>query len=125
MRHLKTTLQNCNGLQKKLNNKNMGVNIGERWFQAGKLTFLVLIFSVFVISCNEQKKTNVPQDNTFESNTITNDTSAKATQEFKLEYGIPFLEPPIDEEISQFVRRIFQDKSGNLWFGTNGDGVAN
>ena len=25
--------------------------------------------------------------------------------------------------MSQFVRRIFQDRSGNLWFGTNSDGV--
>lgn len=29
-----------------------------------------------------------------------------------------------DTLISPFVRRIFQDKSGNLWFGTQGDGVA-
>ncbi|MEO1262649.1 MAG: two-component regulator propeller domain-containing protein [Bacteroidota bacterium] len=29
-----------------------------------------------------------------------------------------------DTLISQFVRRIFQDKNGNLWLGTNGDGVA-
>ena len=26
--------------------------------------------------------------------------------------------------LSQFVRRIFQDRSGCLWFGTNGDGVG-
>ena len=31
--------------------------------------------------------------------------------------------PNIDAQISPFVRRIFQDKSENLWFGTNGDGV--
>ena len=30
---------------------------------------------------------------------------------------------PSPNAISAFVRRIFQDKSGNLWFGTNGDGV--
>ncbi len=28
------------------------------------------------------------------------------------------------EKVSDFVRRIFQDQSGNLWFGTNGDGVV-
>jgi ligand-binding sensor domain-containing protein len=28
------------------------------------------------------------------------------------------------EHISLFVRRVFQDKKGNLWLGTNGDGVA-
>ena len=27
------------------------------------------------------------------------------------------------EQLSPFVRRIFQDRSGNLWFGTNGEGV--
>ncbi|MGI9516347.1 MAG: two-component regulator propeller domain-containing protein [Pirellulaceae bacterium] len=29
-----------------------------------------------------------------------------------------------DTKISAFVRRIFQDKQGHLWFGTNGDGVV-
>lgn len=27
-------------------------------------------------------------------------------------------------QISQYIRRIFQDKAGNLWFGTNDDGVV-
>jgi len=29
----------------------------------------------------------------------------------------------LNGQLSQFIRRIFQDRSGNLWFGTNGDGV--
>ncbi len=32
-------------------------------------------------------------------------------------------EPNINDQISDFVRRVFQDKCGNMWFGTNGDGV--
>lgn len=31
---------------------------------------------------------------------------------------------PAPRKISQFVRRIHEDKSGNFWFGTNGDGVV-
>jgi hypothetical protein len=31
---------------------------------------------------------------------------------------------PAHDAISAFVRRIFQDQSGNLWFGTNGDGIV-
>jgi ligand-binding sensor domain-containing protein len=27
-------------------------------------------------------------------------------------------------QIGEYVRRIFEDKAGNLWFGTNGEGVA-
>ena len=30
---------------------------------------------------------------------------------------------PAPQRISQFVRRIHEDKDGNLWMGTNGDGV--
>lgn len=32
--------------------------------------------------------------------------------------------PPLDDQISPFVRRIHQDHRGHHWFGTNGDGVA-
>jgi streptogramin lyase len=31
---------------------------------------------------------------------------------------------PAPNAISDFVRRIFQDTRGDLWFGTNGDGVC-
>tara|TARA_R110000782_G_scaffold54637_8_gene115479 strand:- start:15587 stop:16681 length:1095 start_codon:yes stop_codon:yes gene_type:complete len=33
----------------------------------------------------------------------------------------PPVEPP---QISNYVREVFQDREGNLWFGTNGDGVC-
>lgn len=36
-------------------------------------------------------------------------------------YG-PIPNPEI--QISQYIRRMFQDKAGNIWFGTNGDGVC-
>jgi len=29
-----------------------------------------------------------------------------------------------DPQISEYIRNIHQDKGGNLWLGTNGDGVA-
>ncbi len=32
-------------------------------------------------------------------------------------------QPSPDQQISPFVRRIYQDESGAMWFGTNGDGV--
>ena len=34
------------------------------------------------------------------------------------------LAPPPGDPISQFVRRIHEDRRGHMWLGTNGDGVA-
>ena len=67
----------------------------------------------------------MPQASTVESNTISNDTTAKGNQFTNQNFGIPYIQPTpnIDAQISAFVRRIFQDRSGNLWFGTNGDEV--
>ena len=33
-------------------------------------------------------------------------------------------EPVLDDQISDFIRRIHQDARGHYWFGTNGDGVV-
>jgi ligand-binding sensor domain-containing protein len=35
-----------------------------------------------------------------------------------------YYDPLPKPQISQYIRRMFQDRKGNLWFGTNGDGVA-
>ena len=66
----------------------------------------------------------MPQASTVESNTISNNTTPQENQltNQNYDYGLAFLQLT-PQRISEFVRRIFQDKSGNLWFGTNGDGV--
>ena len=38
-------------------------------------------------------------------------------------YG-PVPDPFLEGQVSEYVRRIFQDKNGDLWFGTNSDGVC-
>jgi len=35
-----------------------------------------------------------------------------------------FRHTPPDEQVAQYIRNIYEDKNGNLWFGTNGYGVA-
>lgn len=45
------------------------------------------------------------------------------TQSDEWNRGDPSLQPD-PERISNYVRRIFEDGQGHLWFGTNGDGVC-
>jgi ligand-binding sensor domain-containing protein len=64
-----------------------------------KLLFLLLV-PILSISCNTQEK---------KVETATNETSA---------------EPQKSTPIAEYVTSIFEDSKGNLWFGTNGDGLA-
>ncbi len=73
-----------------------------------KPIYALLILLVLVSPGFGQNRTDLPEDS-----------------------AIQFLGPPeiprehnLALQISAFVRRIFQDKAGNLWFGTNGEGVC-
>ena len=78
------------------------------------LCFAFFIFLVY--SCNGQKK-DTP-DKPFE-------TGGKTTnQEVFNSFPSVITTPTIEEQISPFIRRIFQDSKGHFWYGTNGDGVV-
>ncbi|MEL7123761.1 MAG: two-component regulator propeller domain-containing protein, partial [Bacteroidota bacterium] len=64
----------------------------------------LLLTFIFFTACNGQDKLTEEEEL---SNTI---------QSFSL--------TPPQEQIADYIRNIFQDKNGNLWFGTNGYGVA-
>ncbi|MBQ0786798.1 MAG: hypothetical protein KBT69_04815, partial [Oceanihabitans sp.] len=86
----------------------------------GIASLFILMLFVLLSACKEQKQIPIQQEIPIESNTTTKDSVVKAN----LPVNFPFLEPSIDDQISPFVRRIFQDKKDHFWFGTNGDGVA-
>lgn len=72
--------------------------------------YLVLCLSMFTPSCKGSKgqqgknESNVPQESTIESTPIPN------------EIFVPLY---YEGQLCHWVRRIFQDKNGDLWFGTN------
>ncbi|RMB56321.1 hypothetical protein EAX61_14635 [Dokdonia sinensis] len=77
------------------------------------LHFLLTTFLCLIItSCDQTKSTQDQSKLTTES--------AKPDKGIQKLYNVDLTVPP---PISEFVRRIFEDSNGNLWLGTNGDGV--
>ena len=71
--------------------------------------YLLFFLFWFITSCNGQVKTNFPQDSGNEQKTMTEIQPKLVTTQGTNEYG----------SVSCGV----QDKAGNLWFGTSGEGV--
>ena len=63
-----------------------------------KLTILIIL-SILTTSCNSQEKK----------------VNTKKSDSAKVE---------IESQIGEYVTSIFEDSKGNLWFGTNGNGIA-
>ncbi len=73
-----------------------------------KLISLILLLSFIVISCNGQVQTS---SDTFNARRSTTNLTVKNAKKDPLFF--------IDGQLCQHLRKIFQDRSGNLWFGTN------
>jgi len=78
---------------------------------------IILLFSflTFFTSCNGQEKTNAPKDPN------TSKPSPTVIKNFKAAALAPDFDTTL---VSQYIRSIFQDSKGNLWFGTLGEGVV-
>ncbi len=78
-----------------------------------RLQSMLLLFSLpFVSICHGQETSELKGEN---SSTITEGQLKN--------HGNPASQPdPL--RISDYIRRIFQDREGHLWLGTNGDGVC-
>lgn len=73
----------------------------------------LLLLLVFITSCNGQVKTNMSKDNAIEQNTI----PIGQPKLIKNHFTNP------NQAAADNVHCGLQDKAGNLWFGTTGDGV--
>jgi len=91
----------------------------KRLNQSGTPIYLILVFSAFILSCKEKDKSNTLQNSQTESKTKPSDTILQVKQ-------VPndiFAPLYYDGQLSHWVRNIYQNKKGNLWFGTNHYGV--
>lgn len=76
---------------------------------------LLLSFSIISTFCNGQVKTNTPKA------ANTSNSGATVVKNFKPAAMAPDFDTTL---VSQYIRSIFQDSKGNLWFGTIGEGVV-
>ncbi len=108
-----------------LKNVKMGGTIRKILYQESKPIYLMLIFSVFMISGIGQNEKSLIENGAVRSNTNPNTTSLEGNQPASQKAEVPWVDPLffIDGQLCQHVRKIFQDKSGNLWFGTNNYGI--
>jgi ligand-binding sensor domain-containing protein len=77
----------------------------------------ILVFSFLTIftSCNGQEK----------ANTLKDPNTSKPSPAIVRNFKTVALAPDFDTTlVSQYIRSIFQDSKGNLWFGTLGEGVV-
>jgi ligand-binding sensor domain-containing protein len=101
--------------------------------------FISLIFititSVTFISCNEHNKSNSKDSKANESTFVTtvpdfqkDSVNETAESPIVIRSTVPLISKGHENDdtlqVSQYIRRIFQDKNGNLWFGTVTDGVC-
>ena len=99
-------------------------------FQIPKNHFLFFAL-VCIIACNEPGKLNNVQENeqvkaaSNISNSKKIDTDVFKSQLSSAFFGLGYKEGfDNKEQVSQYVRKIFQDKKGHLWFGSNAVGVS-
>ena len=89
--------------------------------QVVSLIYIMLLFSILLASCNGQIKTNTERESAILSDSITNSPSSSKTQTITQNFEINKVDPLffIPDQLCQHVREIYQDKRGDLWFGTN------
>ena len=80
-----------------------------------KCNLYLLLLLASITSCNGQEKTN----------TLKNPNTSKPNPTVVKNFKAAALAPDFDTTlVSQYIRSIFQDSKGNLWFGTLGEGVV-
>ena len=87
----------------------MGQTIVKKRHHRNRPIYFILIFLISITSCNGQENKNLRPKKVEASTT---DSSSLATS---------WVDPLffIEGQLCQHVRKIFQDRKGNIWFGTN------
>jgi ligand-binding sensor domain-containing protein len=79
-------------------------------------SLILVLLAIQITSCKGQvKDKSMPDIKGYEAITQTKILNQNAT--------FPQIHTNLNGMVREFVRTIYQDKNGNYWFGTNGDGI--
>ncbi|WP_188460409.1 two-component regulator propeller domain-containing protein [Marivirga lumbricoides] len=94
-------------------------------------SYLLLFTLVWMAACSQPNKLNYEHESNKEISTAPTEAVNKQayvamyqTQVENTLYGANYQVFDKDAQISEYVRKIFQDKQGNLWFASNAVGVS-
>jgi len=98
-----------------------------RKFKLYPQIYCLLFASLFITSCSEHNESNSSKDSGHKSFSITDVIRPKCNSQNSIVLNSQSnqkLKPDSALQIGEYVREIFQDRNGNLWFGTLMRGVA-
>lgn len=86
---------------------------------------LVIVLTIFVVGCKENGIREIPKDNTENYSDTFDEKSSQNNSPPIYHQNTVFQQKHsnLNGMVSEFVRKMYQDKNGNFWFGTNGDGI--
>lgn len=86
---------------------------------------LFMVLTIFVVGCKEQETKEKPKDNIENYSDSIDEKSSQNNSPLNYNQNTVFqqIHSNLNGMVSEFVRKIYQDKNGTFWFGTNGDGI--
>ena len=92
----------------------MVINSDNMLFKA--MSLILALLAILITSCQGQvKEKSMPDNKGYEAITQAKILNQNTT--------FPQIHTNLNGMVREFVRTIYQDKNGNYWFGTNGDGI--
>lgn len=87
-----------------------------------KAILLFILFAFSILGCNHSNANKIAGSTAAADSPVSTNNASEKQKEKYLSAAAKKADSA--SQVSQYIRRIFQDSKGNLWFGTTSDGVC-